>query len=200
MEPPGWVCQTSGGLLAARRVASTTCALLPAPPATAAFVMSTPGLPFLKPSKMTLRAALSDPDVHQEMTSSLLPAEVPLCPLPPHAARRSAIPAVPAATALRVRSTIVALLEPVADVVRLSREGVGGLLLGAGQLRFGAQVVERVRQHDCVAEGGHDERERRTHGVDHLALHQRHDRAADDGHHEARGAELGVRAQPPQCH
>src|SRR4051812_15961933 len=173
MEPPGWVCQTSGGLFAARRVANTTCALLPAPPATAAFVMSTPGLLCLKSSKMTLRAALSDPDVHQEMTSSLLPADVPLCPVPPHAARSSAIPAVPAATALRVRSTIVVLLEPVADVVCLSREGVGGLLLGTRQLRFRTQVVERVRQHHRIAERGHDERDRRTEGVDHLALHQR---------------------------
>src|SRR3954471_11812243 len=98
MEPPGWVCQRSGGLFAARRVASTTCALLPAPPTTAALTMSTPGALFLKLSKMTLRAAFSDPDVHQEMTSTLLPVGVPLDPPPPHAASSSAMPAAPAAT------------------------------------------------------------------------------------------------------
>src|SRR5918911_2565448 len=112
MDPPGWVCQTSGGLFSPSRVARTTWALLPAPPTTAALTMSTPGSLFLKLSKMTLRAALSEPDVHQEMTSSLPAPELPLDPPPPllHAASSSASAAVPAATALRVRSTIVVLL------------------------------------------------------------------------------------------
>src|SRR5438067_1135344 len=115
MDPPGWVCQLSGGLFAVRRVASTTCALLPPPPATAPLTISTPGALFLKSSKMTSRAARSEPDVHQEMTSSLFPG-LPLAggvDPPPQAARSSRNPVVPAARALRVRFTIVVLLEPV---------------------------------------------------------------------------------------
>src|SRR5918911_2167227 len=140
MDPPGWVCQTSGGLFSPSRVARTTWALLPAPPTTAALAMSTPGSLFLKLSKMTLRAALSEPDVHQEMTSSLLPPALRLDPPPLHAAS-SASAAVPAARAVRVRSTIVVLLEPVPDVVQVSRVGVSGLLLGTGQVRLRTKVV-----------------------------------------------------------
>src|SRR3954453_17238199 len=103
MDPPGWVCQLSGGLFAARRVASTTCTLLPPSPATAPLTVSTPGALCLKLSKITSRAARSEPDVHQEMTSSLFPglALAGGVDPPPQPARSSRTPAVPAPPALR---------------------------------------------------------------------------------------------------
>src|ERR1700737_279680 len=104
MEAPGWVCHTSGGLLSWRRVARTTCALLPPPPATAALTMLTPGLDFRKSSKSTFSAAVSEPDVHHDRTSRFLVVPPVVPGAPSQAASRSARPAATAAR--RVRFTI----------------------------------------------------------------------------------------------
>ena len=97
---PGWVCQVSGGLPPCSLVCSTACALPPPPPATAPFTTLTPGFAVWKPLISSFSAASSDPEVHQENTSSELPGWLLLAalPPPPHAVAARSTPA--AATAM----------------------------------------------------------------------------------------------------
>src|ERR1700704_2696134 len=65
-----WTWKLSGGSPPSMRVLSTALAFVPAPPATVALTMSTPGFCFLYMSKSWFRPALSPPLVHQEKISS----------------------------------------------------------------------------------------------------------------------------------
>src|SRR4249919_162143 len=67
---PANVCQTSGGSLRWSRFASSTIALEPAPPATAALIAVTPGFDWRKAANNSFRAADSDLEVHHDTTSS----------------------------------------------------------------------------------------------------------------------------------
>src|SRR5450755_2987156 len=94
---PANVCQTSGGSWCCRRLASSTIALEPAPPGTAAFIALTLGFDLRNVANSTRRAAASDPDVHQDTTSSRLVLVVALVGVsPPHPLNASAIAATTA--------------------------------------------------------------------------------------------------------
>src|ERR1700704_5901449 len=200
MEAPGWVCQTSGGLLSWRRVAKTTWALLPPPPATAALATLTPGLVFRKSSKRTFSAAVSEPEVHQDRTSRFLVAPPLLPGAPWQAASRSASPAATAAPRARFNNRPPASPPGPWELAerRSSRMRKDRLRLAFLDWLLRPQVVDSVGCHDGEADGRHEIGERRACGVDQLALHQRHDRAADDRHHKTRRAELRSRPQPTE--
>src|SRR3954465_4374991 len=101
---PANVCQTSGGAPRWRRFASSTMALEPAPPGTAALAMSTAGLDARNAANRASRAAASDPDVHHDTTSSFFVLFVALVGALPHAASASAKPATATAPAARHRA------------------------------------------------------------------------------------------------
>src|SRR6201984_1671199 len=69
---PGWLCQVSGGLPPASRACSTGIALVPLPPAMAALITSTFGLPSLNTWNKASKALASLPEVQYENTSSWL--------------------------------------------------------------------------------------------------------------------------------